>query len=155
MPLNRNLLGCGDEGASEAELFDLPDKATGLSRGQSAEEVAGAEVSEEGSVAQHVIDGCQELSRFQRVDLHLSLRFAVSTDSRVSGNDRESPITASEEQRGALTALAGSRDRGEADKARAVLLNTGRLDQPTHRRGVRGARRHGPTLAERFRPWRR
>jgi transposase len=34
----------------------------------------------------------------------------------------KSPITASEEQRAALTALAGSRDRGEADRARAVLL---------------------------------
>ena len=34
----------------------------------------------------------------------------------------KSPITASNEQRGALMALAGSRDRGEADRARAVLL---------------------------------
>lgn len=34
----------------------------------------------------------------------------------------KSPITASEEQRIALSALAGSRDRGEADRARAVLL---------------------------------
>lgn len=33
-----------------------------------------------------------------------------------------SPISASEEQRAGLTALAGSRDRGEADRARAVLL---------------------------------
>ena len=33
-----------------------------------------------------------------------------------------SPLSATEEQRGALTALAGSRDRGEADRARAVLL---------------------------------
>ena len=33
-----------------------------------------------------------------------------------------SPITASDEQRAALAALAGSRDRGEADRARAVLL---------------------------------
>ncbi len=33
-----------------------------------------------------------------------------------------SPVTASEEQRGILTGLAGSRDRGEADRARAVLL---------------------------------
>ena len=31
-------------------------------------------------------------------------------------------MTASEEQRGILTGLAGSRDRGEADRARAVLL---------------------------------
>ena len=34
----------------------------------------------------------------------------------------KSPLTASEAQRNALTALAGSRDRGEADRARAVLL---------------------------------
>jgi transposase len=34
----------------------------------------------------------------------------------------KSPVSASEEQRIALTALAGSRDRGEADRARAVLL---------------------------------
>ena len=34
----------------------------------------------------------------------------------------QSPLSASEEQRTALTALAGSRDRGEADRARAVLL---------------------------------
>jgi transposase len=34
----------------------------------------------------------------------------------------KSPIAASDEQRAALAALAGSRDRGEADRARAVLL---------------------------------
>ena len=34
----------------------------------------------------------------------------------------QSPLSATEEQRTALTALAGSRDRGEADRARAVLL---------------------------------
>lgn len=34
----------------------------------------------------------------------------------------KSPVAASEEQRAALTALAESRDRGEADRARAVLL---------------------------------
>jgi hypothetical protein len=34
----------------------------------------------------------------------------------------KSPLTASGEQRAALAALAGSRDRGEADRARAVLL---------------------------------
>ena len=33
-----------------------------------------------------------------------------------------SPLSATEEQRAALTVLAGSRDRGEADRARAVLL---------------------------------
>ena len=34
----------------------------------------------------------------------------------------KSPLTATDEQRAALAALAGSRDRGEADRARAVLL---------------------------------
>lgn len=34
----------------------------------------------------------------------------------------KSPISANDEQRVALAALAGSRDRGEADRARAVLL---------------------------------
>ena len=34
----------------------------------------------------------------------------------------KSPVAASDEQRMALAALAGSRDRGEADRARAVLL---------------------------------
>ena len=33
-----------------------------------------------------------------------------------------SPVVASEDQHAALRALAGSRDRGEADRARAVLL---------------------------------
>jgi len=34
----------------------------------------------------------------------------------------KSPVTASDEQKEALQALAGSRDRGEADRARAILL---------------------------------
>ena len=34
----------------------------------------------------------------------------------------KSPVSASEEQRSALAVLAGSRDRGEADRARAILL---------------------------------
>ena len=34
----------------------------------------------------------------------------------------KSPVTASDEQRAALKALAGSTDRGEADRARAILL---------------------------------
>ena len=37
----------------------------------------------------------------------------------------KSPVTASEAQRNALQALALSRDRGEADRARAVLLTLG------------------------------
>jgi len=50
------------------------------------------------------------------------MRFAVGTDSQVCGVAGKSPVTASDEQRGALMALAGSRDRGEADRAHAVLL---------------------------------
>ena len=34
----------------------------------------------------------------------------------------KSPLTADEEQRSALIALSRSRDRGEADRARAILL---------------------------------
>jgi transposase len=34
----------------------------------------------------------------------------------------KSPVTAGEEQKTALRSLAGSRDRGEADRARAILL---------------------------------
>ena len=41
----------------------------------------------------------------------------------------KSPVSASEDQRSALAALAGSRDRGEADRARAILLSF-RLDSP-------------------------
>ena len=40
----------------------------------------------------------------------------------VCGMVGKSPVTGSDEQRAALAALASSRDRGEADRARAVLL---------------------------------
>jgi transposase len=46
----------------------------------------------------------------------------VDTDSGVGVMAGKSPVTASEAQRAALLALSGSRDRGEADRARAVLL---------------------------------
>ena len=42
----------------------------------------------------------------------------------------KSAVTASEEQRHALQALALSRDRGEADRARAVLLTVGGWTSP-------------------------
>src|ERR1700758_5082945 len=42
----------------------------------------------------------------------------------------KSLIVASDEQRVALTALAGSRDRGEADRARAVLLTLSGWSSP-------------------------
>ena len=50
------------------------------------------------------------------------LRFAVGTDSQVYYMAGKSSVTASGEQRVALVALANSRDRGEADRARALLL---------------------------------
>jgi hypothetical protein len=40
----------------------------------------------------------------------------------VYGMAGKSPVVASDEQRAGLLALADSRDRGEADRARAVLL---------------------------------
>ena len=46
----------------------------------------------------------------------------MTADSWVAVMVGKSPITASEEQRAALLPLSGSRDRGEADRARAMLL---------------------------------
>ncbi len=43
----------------------------------------------------------------------------------------KSPVVASDEQRMALEALAGSRDRGEADRARAILLTLSGWTSPT------------------------
>ena len=42
----------------------------------------------------------------------------------------KSPVVASDEQRAALAALAGSRERGEADRARAVLLTLAGWSSP-------------------------
>src|ERR1700751_1270582 len=42
----------------------------------------------------------------------------------------KSPLSATDEQRAALTVLAGSRDRGEADRARAVLLTLAGWSSP-------------------------
>ena len=42
----------------------------------------------------------------------------------------KSPVSASEDQRAALAALAGSRDRGEADRARAILLTSSGWTSP-------------------------
>lgn len=50
------------------------------------------------------------------------LRFFVRSGLGVRGMGSKSPVEASSEQRVGLGALAGSRDRGEADRARAVLL---------------------------------
>jgi len=50
------------------------------------------------------------------------LRFALGTGSGGCDMGGKSPVEASDEQRVALATLVGSRDRGEADRARAVLL---------------------------------
>jgi transposase len=62
------------------------------------------------------------LSRLRQLDQRIGLRFAIATDSQRCGMSGKSPVSASEDQRAALAALAGSRDRGEADRARAILL---------------------------------
>jgi hypothetical protein len=51
-------------------------------------------------------------------------------DSRIQGMTGKSPLSATDEQRASLTVLAGSRDRSEADGARAVLLTL--ADQCSH-----------------------
>ena len=51
----------------------------------------------------------------------------------------KSPVSASEDQRSALAALAGSRDRGEADRSRAVLLTLAGLTE-SRTRGVQRGR---------------
>jgi transposase len=56
------------------------------------------------------------------IDQRAGFRFAVGTDSDGQDMGGKSAVEASDVQCVALTALAGSRDRGEADRARAVLL---------------------------------
>jgi transposase len=63
-----------------------------------------------------------ELSRFLGLAQRTKLRFATGVDAWVGGMAGKSPVTAGAEERLALEALAASRDRGEADRARAVLL---------------------------------
>jgi hypothetical protein len=58
------------------------------------------------------------------------LRFAVGFDSGWLGMGGKSAIVANGEQRLSLMALAGSRDRGEADRARAVLLTLSGWSSP-------------------------
>jgi hypothetical protein len=62
------------------------------------------------------------LSRIWQLDQRLTDRFPGGTDSQVPTMTGRSPVSATDDQRAALTALAGSRDRSEADRARAVLL---------------------------------
>ena len=62
------------------------------------------------------------LSRLRRVDQRIGVRFAIAIDSQRCGMTGKSPVSASEDQRSALAALAGSRDPGEVDGAGAILL---------------------------------
>jgi transposase len=64
----------------------------------------------------------RELSRLRQLDQRIGVRFAIAIDSQRCGMSGKSPVLANEDQRAVLTALAGSRDRGEADRARAILL---------------------------------
>jgi transposase len=68
------------------------------------------------------VTGLTQLSRFRQIDQRIAVRFASRTDSDRCGMSGKSPVTANGEQRAALAVLATSRDRGEADRARAVLL---------------------------------
>jgi len=74
--------------------------------------------------------------------------FSVGTDVGECGIGGKTPITASDEQRDGLTALAGSRDRGEAD--RHVPCCSRWLDQSADCRGVRRAGGHGSAVAQQF-----
>jgi hypothetical protein len=56
------------------------------------------------------------------MDQPTSCRFGIGTDSDGFEMGGKSAIEASDAQRVALTAFAGSRERAEADRARAVLL---------------------------------
>ena len=63
------------------------------------------------------------LSSFRLANQRIGfLRFAACANSQGVWPAGKSPVTASDEQRAGLLALANSRDRGEADRARAVLL---------------------------------
>jgi hypothetical protein len=62
------------------------------------------------------------LSSLRLVDQRLPGWFCAVADDRVQGMTGRSPLSATEAQCAALSVLAGSRDRGEADRARAVLL---------------------------------
>src|SRR5665213_1538507 len=68
------------------------------------------------------------------------LRFSSGTDWQVRDMAGKSPLTATDEQRAALARLAGSRDRGEADRARTVLLTLAGRASPriAEAFGVRG-----------------
>ncbi len=63
-----------------------------------------------------------QLSRLRPLDQRIDIRFAVGIDWQRCGMSGKSSVSASEAQRSVLAALAGSRDRGEADRARAILL---------------------------------
>jgi hypothetical protein len=83
------------------------------------------------------------------IDQRWALGFAAGTDSQVQGMAGKSPLSVTEQQRVALAVLAGSRDRGEAGRARAVLLTlVGWTSPRTMRGGVEALRASvapGPT----------
>ena len=62
----------------------------------------------------------------------------------------KSRVTAGDQQRNALLTLAHSRDRGEADRARAILLTLSG-GQAAHCGSLQRARTHGASLAQRVR----
>ena len=64
----------------------------------------------------------REAKQIRRVDQRMALSLTAGTDSQVQDMAGKSSLTATDEQRAALAPLAGSRDRGEADRARAVVL---------------------------------
>ena len=64
----------------------------------------------------------------------------------------KSPGIGERGERFALTALAGSRDRGEADRARAILLTLSGWTSPRIAEAFSVRGRHGSVVAQRFAP---
>ena len=60
----------------------------------------------------------------------------------------KSPFSATEEQHAGLMVLAGSRDPGKADRARAVLLTLAGWISPKIAEAFGGRRRHGAAAAQ-------
>lgn len=63
-----------------------------------------------------------------------------------------SPASASEDQRSGLVALAGSRDRGEADRARAIVLTLSGWTSPRIGEGFGVSEDTGQGLPSSWRP---
>ncbi len=82
------------------------------------------------------------------------IELSVCTELNGCGMGGRSPVVASDEPRAALASLAGSRDRGEADRARRGAPDAVGLDQCADRGRVWRARGHGAAVAQRVRPGR-